>query len=88
MELTKKELEWFESLENVVKKMPRRLELVVHEQNCNRDTGVFGSVFFVCKKGMTHKSQEESGDLMEWEPDLISLDQFVAWHVCANNHGY
>lgn len=88
MDLTKKEKEWFESLSELIKKMPRRLELVVDERGCDRETGEFLSVFYVCLRGQAEKTQEESGDLMQWAPDEIALDRFLANRVCANNHGY
>ncbi|MCF2902240.1 hypothetical protein L1267_17870 [Pseudoalteromonas sp. OFAV1] len=84
--LTKKEQEWFDSLEKCLKKMPKSLEILVQESYNGSEKLV--SEVYVMGKGSVHQGQQEVDDLAIYNPDEKSLDKFMVDQVAANNHGY
>ncbi len=85
-EITEEELKWFKSLERVLKRMPESVEILVQEQF--NSPKYLSSEIHLMRKGVIHQSQEDSGDLMAYQPSDYSLISTTFNKVAANNHGY
>lgn len=84
--LTDEELKWFKSLERVLKRMPESVEILVQERF--NSPKYLSSEIHLMRKGVIHQSQEDSGDLMAYQPSDYSLINTTFNKVAANNHGY